>query len=138
MRVAGNSLQAIGDAQDPPVSAQAVQKTTSGRSSAWPAKPSRRPDGRRGCAATRSPRRYSVTPLYLFCTVTAQPAPSFPQALKSIVAWLRGVGPTKREQFLEAKLVERLADEMGEEGETEMRDKVSPVSETKSHGRIRG
>jgi hypothetical protein len=37
------------------------------------------------------------------------------EALKVIIAWLRGRKPTFREQMLEAKLVERLAEEIEEQ-----------------------
>jgi hypothetical protein len=53
-----------------------------------------------------APRRYSVSPLYSFVTIPPRPV-SFSAALRSIIAWLRGVKPSKSELQLEDRLVER-------------------------------
>ena len=65
------------------------------------------------------PLRYSVSPLYSFCTVPTRQAPSFIQSLKAIIAWLRGVGPDWRQRFREAHLVVRLAEEIRQAEEIE-------------------
>jgi hypothetical protein len=54
-----------------------------------------------------------VTPLPSFCVVPTRRTPGFGEMLKSIVVWLRGgERPTKRELFLEQRVVERLAAEL--------------------------
>jgi hypothetical protein len=59
--------------------------------------------------------RPSVSPLPAYASRPFASRPvTIVEALKAIIAWLRGRKPTFREQVLEAKLVERLADEIEE------------------------
>jgi hypothetical protein len=61
------------------------------------------------------PRHYSVSPLHSFVTVPTRHSPSFAETIRMIWRHLTGrPKPTIREQFLEAALIERLADEMEE------------------------
>jgi len=62
-----------------------------------------------------APRRYSVTPLPSYATVTTQHAPSFSETVRQIVAWLRGDRLTRRERQIEAAQIERLADLLADE-----------------------
>jgi hypothetical protein len=60
-----------------------------------------------------APRRYSVSPLPSYCTVTpTQHSPSLSESLRLIWYWLRGVQPNWRETAREARIVEALAEEM--------------------------
>jgi hypothetical protein len=66
----------------------------------------------------RAQERYSVSPLHSFCTVSTQPVPrtvTIVEALRQIVAWWRGKKPSYRQQVLEARIVERLAEEIAEQ-----------------------
>ena len=62
-------------------------------------------------------RRPSVSPLLRFCTVPARPVPSFPESLAAVCRWFvnRQPSPPLRQQIREAKLAERLAEEMAED-----------------------
>src|SRR5271166_4119583 len=62
------------------------------------------------------PRRYSVSPYYSLVTVPVSPhRASFLDDLRSLWRWWRGDKPSRREQQLEAALIERLAAEMADE-----------------------
>jgi hypothetical protein len=58
--------------------------------------------------------RPSVSPLPAYASMPTHRAPSFVDALKAIVAWLRGDKPTQSEEQLKARLVALMAEEMGE------------------------
>jgi hypothetical protein len=55
--------------------------------------------------------RPSVTPLPAYASLPTHRAPSFVDALKAIVAWLRGTKPSRSEVQLQDRLVERLAED---------------------------
>jgi hypothetical protein len=67
-----------------------------------------------------APRRYSVSPLHSFVTVPSHRATSFSEMLAQVWRWLtnRHPTPTLQQRFAEARLVERLAEELEENGET--------------------
>lgn len=72
-----------------------------------------------------------------FCSVHPAVVPRYVSFAETVGAiWRHLTGrpkPTTRERWLAERTIERLAEEMETEAETGMRDKVSSVSETKSH-----
>jgi hypothetical protein len=58
--------------------------------------------------------RPSVSPLYSFCSMPTHRAVSFSESLKAIIAWLRGTKSSRSEEQLQARLVDRLAEELAE------------------------
>ena len=65
-----------------------------------------------------APRRYSASPFYSFVTVTPiVRQPTFPDVVRILWRWWRGDRPTWKEQFAEARLVDRLASELPDEPE---------------------
>ena len=77
--------------------------------------------------------RPSVSPLHSFASLPTHRAPSLSDALRSIIGWLTNRQPTppKSEEQLEARLVDLLAEELAENGETSL-------DETKQDGDHRG
>jgi hypothetical protein len=72
----------------------------------------------------RPPDRYSASPLPSFCIIPVRSTPSFHDACKAIIAWLRGDQPNWRERFAEQRLIERLAQELDEgDGKEERKTK---------------
>jgi hypothetical protein len=63
----------------------------------------------------RAPDRYSASPFYSFVTVTTRPTPSLADALRAIWSWLRGTRPGWRETAKQARIVERLAEELADD-----------------------
>jgi hypothetical protein len=120
---------------------QAYREAPPGKGRHWPAIPRlfggcpfRRADFRLAWPLMEAPRRYSVSPWYSFVTVTpTQHVPSFAETVRQIVAWLRGVKPTRRERQIEAAQIKRLVEELGdEEPETETSSVRRNDSETRS------
>ena len=67
----------------------------------------------------RPPDRYSASPLYNFVTVPTQHVSSFAEMLRTVWRWWRGQGPNWRERAKDARMVERLAEEIAAELEAE-------------------
>ena len=68
-----------------------------------------------GVRVSRPLPRPSVSPLPAYASRPFASRPvTIVEAFKAVIAWLRGRKPTFREQVLEAKLVERLAEEIAE------------------------
>ena len=63
----------------------------------------------------KAPRHYHSSPFYSFVTVPGQPVP-LRESLRTIWRWCRGVRLSARERQIEAAVIERLVEEMNEEG----------------------
>jgi hypothetical protein len=72
-----------------------------------------------------APRRYSVSPYYSFVTVPSHRV-SFVDALKAIIAWLRGTKPSRSENQLEQRIVDLLAEEL-EQNEPHIETSLTPI-----------
>ena len=81
------------------------------------------------------PRRYSVSPLHSFASLPpAVRQASFSETLAILWRWARGDRPSLRQTFAEERLIEKLADEMGDEPEPTVRDAklhLSPTAKAK-------
>jgi hypothetical protein len=76
--------------------------------------------------------RYSVSPLYSFCTVTpVRRSPKFSETIGAVTRWLTGRrrAPTLKQQFREAREAERIAEEI------EALDSRPPLDSNPSRGR---
>jgi hypothetical protein len=70
-----------------------------------------------GVRVMRAPDRYSVSPLHSFCTVPVHRTPSFAETVKAVWRWVTGHHALPlRERIIEQRVVERLAEEIEEEG----------------------
>lgn len=58
------------------------------------------------------PPRYSVSPLYSFCTIPTRPPSPLAELLRQIIRWWRGEMPTLKQQIQQAKAVALLAQQM--------------------------
>ena len=90
-------------------------------------------------AFMEAPRRYSVSPFYSFVTVTtpAVRSPSFAETLTILWRWLRGDRPSLRQTFAEERLIEKLADEMGDEPKVGSWRRVANRHQKKSTGLLK-
>ena len=64
--------------------------------------------------------RPSISPLYSFCSRPEGPvtrSPGFAEVFAAVWGWFRGKGPDWRQRVKEQRIVDRLADEMGDEPE---------------------
>ena len=64
--------------------------------------------------------RPSISPLYSFCSRPEGPvtrSPGFAEVFAAVWGWLRGREPDLRQRMREAKLVERLSEELPDEPE---------------------